>query len=74
MGIMTVSDEYTSPVASARLFKALIVDSANLIPKLIPCVVKSIDVSPSDGGVGSIRQINFTEGMARLPSLIYRIL
>ncbi|KAL5852317.1 hypothetical protein ACOSQ3_007435 [Xanthoceras sorbifolium] len=62
MGAFTYTDEYTSPVAPARLFKALIVDSHNLIPKLLPMAVKSIEIIEGDGGAGSIRQINFNEG------------
>ncbi|KAJ0034186.1 hypothetical protein Pint_24432 [Pistacia integerrima] len=62
MGVFTYTDEYTSSVPPARLFKALIVDSHNLIPKLIPLAVKSIDIIEGDGGAGSIRQINFGEG------------
>ena len=63
MGVLTYSDEYTSPIPPAKLFKALILDSNNLIPKLLPQVVKSIEFVQGDGGVGSIRQINFQEGM-----------
>ncbi|KAK0607461.1 hypothetical protein LWI29_015426 [Acer saccharum] len=62
MGVFSYSDEYTSSVSPSRLFKALIVDSHNLIPKLMPVAVKSIDIIEGDGGVGSIRQINFNEG------------
>ncbi|KAL3727597.1 hypothetical protein ACJRO7_032350 [Eucalyptus globulus] len=62
MGVFTFSDEFTSPIPAARLFKALIVDSQNLIPKLMPQAIKSIDVVQGDGGAGSIRQINFAEG------------
>ncbi|EEF45602.1 Major pollen allergen Car b 1 isoform, putative [Ricinus communis] len=64
MGVFTYSDEYTSPVPPARLFKALILDSNNLIPKLMPQIVKSIEFVQGDGGVGSIKQINFQEGMS----------
>ncbi|KAK3417810.1 hypothetical protein EUGRSUZ_H03778 [Eucalyptus grandis] len=62
MGVFTFSDEFTSPIPASRLFKALIVDSQNLIPKLMPQAIKSIDVVQGDGGAGSIRQINFAEG------------
>ncbi|KAL8204840.1 hypothetical protein R6Q57_010463 [Mikania cordata] len=59
MGIFTYTDEYTSPVLPARIFKASIVDSHNLMPKLLPDVIKSIDIIEGDGGIGSIKQINF---------------
>ncbi|XWS14139.1 hypothetical protein CRYUN_Cryun36dG0097800 [Craigia yunnanensis] len=62
MGVTTYSDEYTSPIPPARLFKALIVDSHNLIPKLMPSAVQSIEITEGDGGAGSIRQVNFAEG------------
>ncbi|KAF8017497.1 hypothetical protein BT93_H2618 [Corymbia citriodora subsp. variegata] len=62
MGVFTFNDEFTSPIPAARLFKALIVDSHNLIPKLMPQAIKSIDIVQGDGGAGSVRQINFGEG------------
>ncbi|KAJ9696580.1 hypothetical protein PVL29_008681 [Vitis rotundifolia] len=43
------------------MFKALIVDSHNLVPKLMPSI-KSIEFVEGDGGVGSIKQTNFPEG------------
>ncbi|KAK9019993.1 hypothetical protein V6N11_054491 [Hibiscus sabdariffa] len=61
MGVTSYSDEYTSTIPPARLFKALIVDSHNLIPKLMPLSIKSIEIT-GDGGASSIRQINFAEG------------
>ncbi|GMI80143.1 MLP-like protein 423 [Hibiscus trionum] len=61
MGVTSYSDEYTSTIPPARLFKALIVDSHNLIPKLMPLAIKSIEIT-GDGGAGSTRQINFAEG------------
>ncbi|KAE8700241.1 Major allergen Pru av 1 [Hibiscus syriacus] len=61
MGVTSYSDEYSSTIPPARLFKALIVDSHNLIPKLMPLDIKNIKIT-GDGGAGSIRQINFAEG------------
>lgn len=61
MGVTAYSDEYTSPIPPARLFKALIIDSHNLIPKLMPLAVESIEIE-GDGGAGSIKKINFAEG------------
>lgn len=62
MGVTSFSDEHTSPVAPSRIFRASIVDSHNLIPKLLPQVIKSMDIIEGDGGAGSIKQITFTEG------------
>lgn len=71
MGVFTYTDEYISSIPPARLFKALIVDSHNLIPKLMPLAVKSIEITEGDGGAGSIRQINFAEGNTFLLMFIY---
>lgn len=62
MGVITYTDEYTSSIPPSRLFKAVVIDAPNLIPKIFPQVVKSIEIIQGDGGVGSIRHINFAEG------------
>uniref|UniRef100_A0A2N9H8A9 Bet v I/Major latex protein domain-containing protein n=1 Tax=Fagus sylvatica TaxID=28930 RepID=A0A2N9H8A9_FAGSY len=43
------------------MFKALILDSHNLIPNLVPQSIKSIELVQGDGGVVSIKQTNFPE-------------
>ncbi|KAE8076860.1 hypothetical protein FH972_015484 [Carpinus fangiana] len=52
MGVHTLSDEFSSPVPAPKLFKALILDADNLLPKLMPQAIKSIDAfeSSPDGG------------------------
>ncbi|CAM8998353.1 unnamed protein product [Rhodiola kirilowii] len=67
----TFVDEYSSPVAPAKLFKALILESHILIPKLLPQAVKSIEIQ-GDGGAGSIRVVNFAEGN-QLQYVKYRV-
>ncbi|XP_009793896.1 pathogenesis-related protein STH-2-like [Nicotiana tabacum] len=62
MGVAIFTQEFTSPIAPIRLFKALIVDSKSLIPKLLPQFVESVDLLQGDGGAGSIEQVNFTKG------------
>ncbi|KAA8527663.1 hypothetical protein F0562_035468 [Nyssa sinensis] len=62
MGVITFTDEQTSSIPPARIFKATIVDSHNLIPKLMPQTIKSIEIIQGDGGAGSIKQINFAQG------------
>ncbi|PIM98037.1 hypothetical protein CDL12_29486 [Handroanthus impetiginosus] len=72
MAVTTFSDEYTSPVPPSRIFKASIVDSHNLIPKLMPQAIKSIEIIEGDGGAGSIKKINFAEG-SPLKSVKYHV-
>ncbi|KAM7485280.1 hypothetical protein LguiA_001289 [Lonicera macranthoides] len=62
MGITTFTDEYTYSIPPARLFKGSILDSHNLIPKIMPQAIKSIDIIQGNGGTGSIKQINLAGG------------
>ncbi|KAF8013949.1 hypothetical protein BT93_I1726 [Corymbia citriodora subsp. variegata] len=61
MGVVTYSQEFTSAIAPLRMFKALVLDSHNVIPKIVPGGIKNIEFIEGDGGVGSIKQTNFGE-------------
>lgn len=63
MGTVTVTEEFTSTISAPRLFKALILDSDNLIPKIAPQALKSVEILEGNGGPGTIKQINFAEGL-----------
>ncbi|KAK1426143.1 hypothetical protein QVD17_14812 [Tagetes erecta] len=65
MGVITYTDEHTSPVLPARIFKASILDSHNLMPKLLPDAIKNVEFIKGDGQAGSIKQINFAIGFAK---------
>ncbi|XP_075640822.1 major strawberry allergen Fra a 1.04-like [Castanea sativa] len=62
MGVTTYNQEFTTAVAPARMFKAFILDSHNLMPKLMPQSIKSVEFIEGDGGVGSIKKTTFHEG------------
>ncbi|CAK7333267.1 unnamed protein product [Dovyalis caffra] len=62
MGATSFTQEFTCPIAPSRMFRALILDSNNLIPKLLPQFIKSVDLIHGDGGAGSIEQVKFAEG------------
>ncbi|XP_060180836.1 pathogenesis-related protein STH-2-like [Lycium barbarum] len=61
MGVNTYTHEATAAIAPIRLFKALVVDADNIIPKLMSDV-KNVETVEGDGGVGSIKKMNFVEG------------
>lgn len=61
MGVTTYTHELHCQISVARMFKAIIIDSNSLIPKLLPQFIKSVDLVQGDGGKGSIEQVNFTE-------------
>ncbi|KAF7850363.1 hypothetical protein BT93_L5580 [Corymbia citriodora subsp. variegata] len=72
MAVTCFTQEFATPVTPSRMFKALILDSDNLIPKIAPQGIKSIDFVEGDGGVGSIKQTNFADG-GHLKYLKHRI-
>ncbi|KAM1171514.1 hypothetical protein ACFX2G_022224 [Malus domestica] len=62
MGVFTYEFEFTSVIPPARLYNAFVLDADNLIPKIAPQAVKSTEILEGDGGVGTIKKINFGEG------------
>ncbi|XP_062107985.1 major allergen Pru ar 1-like [Humulus lupulus] len=62
MGVTIFKQEFASLVPPKRMFKALILDSHNLIHKLMPQAIESIEILQGEGGVGTIKQINFAKG------------
>ncbi|OWM88128.1 major allergen Pru ar 1-like [Punica granatum] len=62
MGVTSFTQEFTTSITPSRMFKALILDSHNLIPKIAPQGIKSIVFVEGDGAVGSIKQTNFADG------------
>lgn len=62
MGVITFESNDTYAVPPARMFKALVLESDQLFPKIFPDAIKNIDVVEGDGGAGSIKKITFAEG------------
>ena len=58
----TIVDEYKSPIAIERLWRAVTVDAHNLMPKILPQIISSIEILEGDGGVGTIKKFNLTDG------------
>ncbi|KAJ4722083.1 major allergen Pru ar 1-like [Melia azedarach] len=62
MGVIRYEKEVSVSVAPSRMFKAFILDNHILFPKLLPQAFKSMVLEKGDGGVGSIKVVNFAEG------------
>lgn len=54
--------EVESPVEASRLFKAAVLDWHSLAPKIVPEIIVGGSVTEGEGGVGAVRQINFSPG------------
>ena len=62
MGVITYQMEVTSSIPPAKMFKAFVLDADNLIPKILPQAIKSVEVLEGDGGPGTIKLIHFGKG------------
>ncbi|KAM1066438.1 hypothetical protein TB2_021446 [Malus domestica] len=62
MGVLTYETEYASIIPPARLYNALVLDADNLIPKIAPQAVKTVEILEGDGSVGTIKKVSFGEG------------
>ncbi|KAF6141305.1 hypothetical protein GIB67_024389 [Kingdonia uniflora] len=62
MGVITHTNELSCSVAPSRMFTAMFLDAPNLMPKLMPDTIKSVEILEGDGGAGSVVQINFSAG------------
>ncbi|CBI22933.3 major allergen Pru av 1 [Vitis vinifera] len=72
MGVFTYESEVTSSVPPAKMFKAAILDSDNLIPKIRPQDIKSVEILQGQGGPGTIKKIHFGEGR-KFKSMTHRV-
>ncbi|CAI9776042.1 unnamed protein product [Fraxinus pennsylvanica] len=61
MGIFKFFHEIKANASHKRMFKAVMIDNADVLPKASP-FIKSIETVQGDGGVGSIMQTNFSDG------------
>jgi len=61
MGVFIFEQETTSTVAPAKLYKALVHDSDDIIPKAVDAI-KSVETVEGNGGPGTIKKLTFIEG------------
>ncbi|XP_071725331.1 major allergen Pru ar 1-like [Rutidosis leptorrhynchoides] len=62
MGVFTFENETTTPIAPARMFKAMAVETDKLSAKVAPQIIKSTEIIEGNGGAGTIKKITFQEG------------
>ncbi|XP_026444803.1 major allergen Pru ar 1-like [Papaver somniferum] len=59
MACITFDETLHCTVSAHIMFHAMFLDAHNLMPKVMPHAVKSVDFVSGDGGFGSIQQVNF---------------
>ncbi|KAJ9546498.1 hypothetical protein OSB04_019041 [Centaurea solstitialis] len=59
MGVTIYDMEVETKVPAGKLFQSFILDGDNLIPKVAPQAMKSVEILEGDGGVGTIKLITF---------------
>ena len=66
----TAITEEVSQVEARRLWNAMTKDGHNLLPKVLPEIFASVTLLQGDGGVGTIKQLNFTPGITPIKSSV----
>lgn len=61
MGVTTYTQDIVAQVDANRIFKALVLDADNIIPKLMSQAVKNIETIEDHDG--NIKKMNFVEGI-----------
>uniref|UniRef100_A0A0D6QVZ4 Bet v I/Major latex protein domain-containing protein n=1 Tax=Araucaria cunninghamii TaxID=56994 RepID=A0A0D6QVZ4_ARACU len=56
----TITLDIESPLEAKRLWNATVKDGHNLLPKVAPEIVSGVTIVQGNGGVGTIKQVNFT--------------
>ncbi|KAA8548988.1 hypothetical protein F0562_000674 [Nyssa sinensis] len=72
MGVITYDMEVTSSIPAAKMFKAFVLDADNLIPKILPQAIKSVEIIEGNGDAGTIKLITFGEG-SQFKSVKHRV-
>ncbi|GLJ10573.1 hypothetical protein SUGI_0130940 [Cryptomeria japonica] len=60
MVVVSISHDIETPLEAKTLWNAFVKDGHNLLPKQAPELFASVTFLQGEGGVGSIKQINFT--------------
>lgn len=62
MGVTIYEHEIHSSIPPAKMYKAFVLDADNLIPKVLPQAIKSVEIVHGDGGPGTVKKVHFGEG------------
>ncbi|KAK1390424.1 Major strawberry allergen Fra a 1-2 [Heracleum sosnowskyi] len=61
MGAITTNVEVESSVPAQTIYKGFLLDMDNILPKILPQAIKSLEIISGDGGVGTIKKITLGE-------------
>ncbi|XP_020589583.1 pathogenesis-related protein 1-like [Phalaenopsis equestris] len=61
----SIKSEHLLSVSIDRVWKAVAFDGYNLVPKVVPDFISSIELSEGDGGLGTVLKINFTDAVEK---------
>ncbi|XP_020589385.1 major pollen allergen Bet v 1-M/N-like [Phalaenopsis equestris] len=65
----SISRENVSRVSLDRIWKGGVLDSHNLLPKILPDFISSVELSEGDGGPGTLKKIIFTDAVKEFRSI-----
>ena len=67
MGVVTrTAEARSSKMTAAQLYKSMFIDMDKVMPKILPQIFKSVRLVEGDGGVGTVKEITYGEGIYSL--------
>jgi len=71
--MVSTTTERVSKVEAKRMWIAMVTDSHNIFPKVLPEIFSSAAILEGDGGVGTIKQFKFNSGEKEFRSVKERV-
>lgn len=62
MGVQKTVVEAPSSVSAEKMYKGFLLDMDTVFPKVLPQLIKSVEILEGDGGVGTIKLVHLGEG------------
>ncbi|KAF2313857.1 hypothetical protein GH714_018362 [Hevea brasiliensis] len=62
MGVLTFEREMATTIPPTKMFKVFVLEADTAIPKILPQVVKNVEIIEGNGGPGTIKRTSFAEG------------
>ena len=61
MGIQKTEVEAPSTVSAEKMYKGFLLDMDTVYPKVLPQLIKSVEILEGDGGVGTVKLVHLGE-------------
>eukprot|EP00257_Ricinus_communis_P025319 XP_025012733.1 major pollen allergen Que a 1-like [Ricinus communis] len=58
MAVVTHESEIATAIPAAKMFKVFVLEADSIIPKILPQVIKSVEILEGNGGLEPLRRLH----------------